>query len=85
MEVAESYLGAKHAICITLNNSLISAKKSAQAAQFKANKGVKGKTGDSHADAKTSKKITGANEQKFNDDINIEVPNPNAPKPYGHK
>ena len=31
VEVAERYLGAKHAICITLKNSLVSAKKAAAA------------------------------------------------------
>jgi tetratricopeptide (TPR) repeat protein len=39
VEVAERYLGAKHAICITLNNSLIAAKKQAAAAAFKPSKG----------------------------------------------
>ena len=35
VEVAERYLGAKHAICVTLNNSLVAAKKQAAAAAFK--------------------------------------------------
>jgi tetratricopeptide (TPR) repeat protein len=35
VEVAERYLGPKHAICITLRNSLAAAKKSAAAAAYK--------------------------------------------------
>jgi hypothetical protein len=35
VEVAERYLGSKHAICITLKNSLVAAKKSAVAAAKK--------------------------------------------------
>jgi hypothetical protein len=43
VEVAERYLGAKHAICITLNNSLVAAKKHAAAQAFKPKPKVKGK------------------------------------------
>lgn len=46
-EVAERYLGARHAICITLNNSLVAAKKLAAAAA----KGA-GKTGKVGKDKK---------------------------------
>lgn len=42
VEVAERYLGAKHAICVTLNNSLVAAKKQAAAAAFKTSKGKAG-------------------------------------------
>jgi hypothetical protein len=53
VEVAERYLGAKHAICITLNNSLISAKKAASALNAKnANKKAKEITKKQHASAK---------------------------------
>ena len=46
VEVAERYLGSKHAICITLNNSLVAAKKAAAAAAFKIGSSTgKGKTG----------------------------------------
>ena len=45
VEVAERYLGAKHAICITLNNSLISARKAAMAAASKSGKQQKSKGG----------------------------------------
>jgi len=38
VEVAERYLGTKHAITITLNNSMVLAKKSAAAAAFKPEK-----------------------------------------------
>ena len=38
VEVAERYLGAKHAICITLKNSVIAAKKAAAAAPLKKKK-----------------------------------------------
>jgi len=38
VEVAERYLGTKHAITITLNNSMVLAKKSAAAAAFKPDK-----------------------------------------------
>ena len=38
VEVAERYLGAKHAICITLKNSVIAAKKSAAAASLRKKK-----------------------------------------------
>lgn len=38
VEVAERYLGAKHAICITLKNSVVSAKKAAAAAGLKKKK-----------------------------------------------
>ena len=34
VEVAERYLGAKHAICVTLHNSLVAAKKTAAAAAY---------------------------------------------------
>mmetsp|Transcript_6815 Transcript_6815/g.6921 ORF Transcript_6815/g.6921 Transcript_6815/m.6921 type:complete len:329 (+) Transcript_6815:107-1093(+) len=40
VEVAERYLGAKHAICITLKNSVIAAKKSADAIASKNKKHV---------------------------------------------
>lgn len=37
VEVAERYLGSKHAICITLRNSLVAAKKAAAKEEIKAN------------------------------------------------
>ena len=40
VEVAERYLGPKHAICITLKNSLVASKKAA-AAQSKGTRGAK--------------------------------------------
>ena len=43
VEVAKRYLGAKHAICITLKNSLAAAKKSA-AAMAKSGEPAPGKT-----------------------------------------
>jgi tetratricopeptide (TPR) repeat protein len=58
VEVAERYLGAKHAICITLNNSLVSAKKSATAAAFKLAKAGKGGKSDSSAASNPSKRGT---------------------------
>lgn len=44
VEVAERYLGAKHAICITLKNSIVAAKKAAAASAAK-NKGPRAAAG----------------------------------------
>lgn len=49
VEVAERYLGPKHAICITLRNSLAAAKKSAAASAYKSLNNAKG---SDKADAK---------------------------------
>ena len=60
VEVAERYLGPKHAICITLKNSLIAAKKSAAVAAKKG--GGAGATGEAAAhgsSAGAKKKSTG--------------------------
>lgn len=49
VEVAERYLGNKHAICITLRNSLAAAKKAAAAAAYKQIGREKGKIGTAEA------------------------------------
>eukprot|EP00605_Chrysophyceae_sp_TOSAG23-4_P001337 GSChrysophyteH1.ASY1.ANO1.1454.1 assembled CDS len=45
VEVAERYLGGKHAICITLRNSLVAAKKAAAAATKRGGKATSSKSG----------------------------------------
>lgn len=95
VEVAERYLGAKHAICITLNNSLVSAKKSATAAAFKiAKAGKAGKT-ESSAASKSSKRGTSLdrNDHKGSpspertalesENVAMVAPMPTAHKPRG--
>lgn len=64
VEVAERYLGAKHAICITLNNSLISAKKSAAAAAVKTGKKKKSKEAQAKEDASAKQYASGRGAQK---------------------
>lgn len=56
VEVAERYLGAKHAICITLRNSLLAAKKAAAKEDMKAG----GKTGLGAKGGGTAKSSVGA-------------------------
>lgn len=95
VEVAERYLGPKHAICITLNNSLISAKKSAATAAFKTiNKGGKsgasaagstkrgaGSTASAAGSGKGPRSPTGGEDLE----ASFGAPTPNAPAPMGHK
>ena len=50
VEVAERYLGAKHAICITLKNSIVAAKKAAAQTAAK-NKGPRAAAAAGHSDA----------------------------------
>lgn len=86
VEVAERYLGTKHAICITLNNSLVLAKKSAAAAAFKLS-GSNAKSKESNN--KIVKKTNHSNnEMKSNgrespvlEDMTLKVPKPYAPSP----
>jgi len=91
VEVAERYLGAKHAICITLNNSLISAKKSAATAAFKTiSKGGTpssdhGKSGSKKVRGTASSTNSGPKSPSQGEDINVEAPTPYAPAPVGHK
>ena len=58
VEVAERYLGAKHAICITLKNSVVAAKKAAAAAGLKKKKHTPkvGKEGEINNNASGSPK-----------------------------
>mmetsp|Transcript_100254 Transcript_100254/g.196839 ORF Transcript_100254/g.196839 Transcript_100254/m.196839 type:complete len:317 (+) Transcript_100254:22-972(+) len=95
VEVAERYLGAKHAICITLNNSLIAAKKQAAAAAFKPSKGKPGANpkyapsayGDPKAMAKAGATKAHPNAQGRGSPamgettMNFEAPQPHAPPP----
>mmetsp|Transcript_18010 Transcript_18010/g.24726 ORF Transcript_18010/g.24726 Transcript_18010/m.24726 type:complete len:318 (+) Transcript_18010:48-1001(+) len=98
VEVAERYLGAKHAICITLNNSLVSAKKSAAAVALKLSKS--GKQKDSKADSSAGPKLKragsiGRSERKGSpspsperailesENVAMEAPTPTMPRPRG--
>lgn len=95
VEVAERYLGAKHAICITLNNSLVSAKKSATAAAFKIAKAGKAGKSESSAASKSSKRGTSLdrNDHKGSpspertalesENVTMVAPMPTAHKPRG--
>lgn len=66
VEVAERYLGPKHAICITLKNSLLAAKKAAAKDDMKASRKGKGRTIDAkRASSLSPLKSRGA---KDNDD-----------------
>jgi tetratricopeptide (TPR) repeat protein len=95
VEVAERYLGAKHAICITLNNSLIAAKKQAAAAAFKpkdrlaAHKAKFAPSAYGDPKAMTAAGATKAhpNAEKgrgspaMGESMNLEAPQPHAPSP----
>lgn len=97
VEVAERYLGAKHAICITLNNSLVAAKKQAAAAAFKPTKGKPGKDpryapsayGDPKAMAAagitkhgaTGGRSASPSQMKGEPAMTLEAPKPLAPAP----
>lgn len=67
VEVAERYLGAKHAICITLRNSLLAAKKAAAKEDMKAGGKTLGKSStgakSSGAGAKKIRAIAGSDEK----------------------
>lgn len=93
VEVAERYLGAKHAICVTLNNSLVAAKKQAAAAAFK----PKGRLGanpkyapsaygnpKAMAAAGVTKNRTGRSGSPTLGEpgMTIEAPRPNVPAPH---
>lgn len=93
VEVAERYLGAKHAICITLNNSLVAAKKQAAAAAFK----PKGRLGANPkyapsaygnpkamaaAGATKTYGPAGGTGRSASPTMEFEAPRPNAPAPH---
>lgn len=87
VEVGERYLGPKHAICITLKNSLAAAKKSAAAAALKRpgerTEVAPGKEGGSGgAGAKRSGGAGGAAKSTGGDlDFKMDVPKLSAPAP----
>lgn len=54
VEVAERYLGSKHAICITLKNSLVAAKKQAAASASKGGKATRAAEAKSHRGGSTN-------------------------------
>ena len=95
VEVAERYLGAKHAICITLNNSLVSAKKSAAAAAFKLSKAGKGGKGEAAAASKSKRGASLTRTDRKGspspspergleiENVAMEAPKPTVPKPRG--
>jgi len=79
VEVAERYLGARHAICITLNNSLVAAKKLAAAAAMKAG-------ASTVAPKKTRpKKSNGDTKGRDDNEISMGAPTPAARPPPSHK
>ena len=88
VEVAERYLGARHAICITLNNSLVAAKKLAAAAAMKTGGGGAG--GHGHGGAVVKKKPaaagTGMKKKSVEKEIQLGAPAPaGRPPPGSHK
>jgi tetratricopeptide (TPR) repeat protein len=98
VEVAERYLGAKHAICITLRNSLLAAKKAAAKEDSKAGgktTGTKSSTGAKTGGAKKLKpsgseeKLAASAEDKYEADQIANSMSSNlgtsGPKPAGHK
>ncbi len=85
VEVAERYLGPKHAICVTLKNSLVAAKKSLAAGK---GKGIKGgaKAGAKKVTAKLgSSPIRGSGGMSSVEDamgdLKVSVPSPMAAAP----
>ena len=80
VEVAERYLGAKHAICITLKNSLVAAKKSAATtpAGRAAGKGTAASGGAGH------KTKAGGGTGTSDPGPQIRAPSPHKPPPKGH-
>lgn len=82
VEVGERYLGPKHAICITLKNSLAAAKKAAAAAALK-RPGEKGAPEVAPGkDTGGGKKTGGASAKGSSDiDFKMDVPKLSAPAP----
>lgn len=92
VEVAERYLGRKHPICITLNNSLVAAKKAAAAAAFKRGKGKTDSTMVKAGKPKGKKVSNTLNTTSSPDELKLpaipgspggglEAPQPSAPAP----
>jgi tetratricopeptide (TPR) repeat protein len=81
VEVAERYLGARHAICITLNNSLVAAKKLAAMAVMKTTSTT---TAGVAKKINRPKKPSGGTKGEDNE-ITMGAPTPAARPPPSHK
>lgn len=82
VEVAERYLGAKHAICLTLKNSLVAAKKTAASQAYRAKNDKKPNSGYSINNNNNNKKKQGIEKNnEGNDRVDISLPPIQPPNP----